>query len=236
MASDGTAVRGRGRPPKVVLDARIIVDAALALCDEQGAEALTVRKLAARLGVDPSSLYRHVADKDELHLLLADRLFEEILETFAPTPGDWRRTLRDLAVGSRETALRHPAAAVVATYRTTRRPAEMRIVEHILTAFAEAGCDPGQSALLHRVYGDFTLAWSGMDAAFATLDPAAQAGDEAAWTREYVAADPSRYPSIARSSAHMSAMTGERVFRAALEVLLDGLEARIGRGGSPHTD
>ncbi|MFP1628326.1 TetR/AcrR family transcriptional regulator [Streptomyces sp. 5K101] len=132
----------------MVLDARIIVDAALALCDEQGAEALTVRKLAARLGVDPSSLYRHVADKDELHLLLADRLFEEILETFAPPPGDWRRTLRDLAVRTRETALRHPAAAVAATYRTKRRPAEMRIVEHILTAFAEAGCGPGQSALL----------------------------------------------------------------------------------------
>lgn len=215
----------------MVLDAPIIVDAALALCDERGAEALTVRKLAARLGVDPSALYRHVADKDELHLLLADRLFEEILETFAPTPGDWRTTLRDLAVASRETALRHPAAAVVATYRTTRRPAEMRIVEHILTAFAEAGCDPEQSALLHRVYGDFTLAWSGMDAAFATLDPAAQAGDEAAWTREYVAADPSRYPSIARSSAHMATMTGERVFRAALEVLLDGLGVRTGRGG-----
>ncbi|WP_262008565.1 TetR/AcrR family transcriptional regulator C-terminal domain-containing protein [Streptomyces sp. FIT100] len=233
MASQRTAVRGRGRPPKVVLDVPIIVDAALALCDEQGAEALTVRKLAARLGVDSSALYRHVADKDELHLLLADRLFEEVLETFAPSAGDWRTTLRDLAVASRETALRHPAAAVVATYRTTRRPAEMRIVEHILTAFAEAGCDPGQSALLHRVYGDFTLAWSGMDAAFATLDPAAQAGDEAAWTREYAAADPARHPSIARSSAHMATMTGERVFRAALEVLLDGLEVRIGRGGGP---
>ncbi|MFD4585758.1 TetR/AcrR family transcriptional regulator C-terminal domain-containing protein [Streptomyces sp. NPDC058434] len=231
MASDGTAVRGRGRPPKVVLDARIIVDAALALCDEHGAEALTVRKLAARLGVDPSALYRHVEDKDELHLLLADRLFEEVLEAFSPTPGDWRTTLRDLALSTRETALRHPAAAVLATYRTTRRPAEMRIVEHILTALADAGCDPAQSALLHRVYGDFTLAWSGMDAAFATLDPAAQAGDEAAWNREYVAADPARYPSIARSSAHMATMTGERVFRAALEVLLDGLGARIGRGG-----
>ncbi|MFF3766436.1 TetR/AcrR family transcriptional regulator C-terminal domain-containing protein [Streptomyces sp. NPDC001922] len=231
MASDDTAARGRGRPPKVLLDAPTIVDAALALCDEHGAEALTVRKLAARLGVDPSALYRHVADKDELHLLLADRLFAEVLESFEPTPGDWRATLSDLAVGSRETALRHPAAAVVATYRTTRRPAEMRIVEHILTAFAEAGCDPEQSALLHRVYGDFTLAWSGMDAAFATLDPAAQEGDEAAWTRDYVAVDPSRHPAIARTSAHMAAMTGERVFRAALEVLLDGLEARIGRTG-----
>ncbi|MEU2119839.1 TetR family transcriptional regulator [Streptomyces sp. NPDC016459] len=220
------AVRGRGRPPKVELDLRIIVDAALALTDDEGAAALSVRRLAARLGVDPSALYRHVRDKDELHLALADRLFEETLTGFEPSES-WRETLRDLALRTRDTALRHPGAAVVATYRTTRRPAEMRIVEHILAAFGRAGCSPALAAVLHRVYGDFSLAWAGMDAAFETLDGAARTGDEQAWIRDYPAADPVAYPAIARSAAHMARLDGTTVFLAALETLLDGLAARI---------
>lgn len=229
------AVRGRGRPPKVELDLRIIVDAALALTDDDGAAGLSVRRLAARLGVDPSALYRHVKDKDELHLALADRLFEETLAGFEPAP-DWRDTLRDLALRTRETALRHPGAAVLATYRTTRRPAEMRIVEHILAAFGRVGCSPALAAVLHRVYGDFALAWAGMDAAFETLDGAARTGDELAWTREYPAADPAVFPAIARSVAHMSRLDGTTVFLAALETLLDGLAVRItaeSAGGRP---
>ncbi|MBT2542895.1 TetR/AcrR family transcriptional regulator C-terminal domain-containing protein [Streptomyces sp. ISL-44] len=220
------AVRGRGRPPKVELDLRIIVDAALALTDDEGAAALSVRRLAARLGVDPSALYRYVSDKDELHLALADRLFEETLTGFEPSES-WRDTLRDLALRTRETALRHPGAAVLATYRTTRRPAEMRIVEHILVAFGRAGCSPALAAVLHRVYGDFALAWAGMDAAFESLDGAARTGDEQAWTREYPAADPAAFPAIARSVAHMARLDGATVFLAALETLLDGLTARI---------
>ncbi|MFD3569606.1 TetR family transcriptional regulator [Streptomyces sp. NPDC058667] len=230
------AVRGRGRPPKVELDLRIIVDAALALTDDEGAAALSVRRLAARLGVDPSALYRHVRDKDELHLALADRLFEEALTGFEPSES-WRDTLRDLALRTRDTALRHPGAAVVATYRTTRRPAEMRIVEHILVAFGRAGCSPALAAVLHRVYGDFSLAWAGMDAAFETLDGAARTGDEQAWTRDYPAADPVTYPAIARSAAHMAQLDGTTVFHAALETLLDGLAARIaGEAASPRPD
>ncbi|MEV7673052.1 TetR/AcrR family transcriptional regulator C-terminal domain-containing protein [Streptomyces sp. NPDC088752] len=220
------AVRGRGRPPKVELDLRIIVDAALALTDDEGAAALSVRRLAARLGVDPSALYRYVRDKDELHLALADRLFEETLAGFEPSES-WRDTLRDLALRTRATALRHPGAAVVATYRTTRRPAEMRIVEHILAAFGRAGCSPALAAVLHRVYGDFSLAWAGMDAAFETLDGAARAGDEQAWTRDYPAADPAAFPAIARSVAHMARLDGTTVFLAALDTLLDGLTVRI---------
>ncbi|WP_432061840.1 hypothetical protein [Streptomyces sp. S1] len=105
----------------------------------------------------------------------------------------------------------------MATYRTTRRPAEMQIMEHVLAAFGRAGCSPALAAVLHRVYGDFSLAWAGMDAAFETLDGAARKGDEQAWTRDYLAADPIAFPAIARRVAHMERLDGTTVFLAALE-------------------
>ncbi|MGW4863673.1 hypothetical protein ACWEO6_20625 [Streptomyces sp. NPDC004291] len=96
----------------------------------------------------------------------------------------------------------------------------MQIMEHVLAAFGRAGCSPALAAVLHRVYGDFSLAWAGMDSAFETLDGQA-------WTRDYPAADPIAFPAIARRVAHMARLDGTTVFLAALEILLDGLAARI---------
>src|SRR5215467_10891753 len=66
--------RGRRRS----LSQAEIVRAALALLDEAGMDDLTMRRLADKLGVKAASLYRHVRDKDELLVLLADEISGEI--------------------------------------------------------------------------------------------------------------------------------------------------------------
>jgi AcrR family transcriptional regulator len=73
--------RPRGRPARgqgVTRDA--ILDAALALLDEDGDAGLTMRSLAARLGVTPMSLYHHVTDRAGLLRALSDRLYGDVLQ------------------------------------------------------------------------------------------------------------------------------------------------------------
>jgi AcrR family transcriptional regulator len=88
--------RPRGRPARgqgVTRDA--ILDAALDLLDEDGDAGLTMRALAARLGVTPMSLYHHVTDRAGLLRALSDRLYGDVLHGVdaAAGPIDGIRTL-----------------------------------------------------------------------------------------------------------------------------------------------
>ncbi|MDI2131940.1 TetR/AcrR family transcriptional regulator [Yinghuangia seranimata] len=89
-----------------------IVREAIAMLDAEGVEALSMRKLGARLNAGATSLYRHVATKDELMELAVDEVCGEIA---LPAPGgpDWRADVADAARSFRATALRHPWVAGV---------------------------------------------------------------------------------------------------------------------------
>ena len=79
---------------------------ALALLDDEGFDALTMRRLSDRLGVVPMALYRHVANKDDLILGVID-----LAVSLVPIPSielDWRSGLHELAHSIRRTMLQHP--------------------------------------------------------------------------------------------------------------------------------
>lgn len=79
---------------------------ALALLDDEGFDALTMRRLAERLGVVPMALYRHVANKDDLIIGVID-----LAVSLVPIPSadlDWRGGLHELARSIRRTMLQHP--------------------------------------------------------------------------------------------------------------------------------
>jgi AcrR family transcriptional regulator len=65
------------------LSADIIFEAALRLVDQEGIEALTMRRLAARLGIRAPSIYKHLADKRALENALVSAGFEEMAGVFA---------------------------------------------------------------------------------------------------------------------------------------------------------
>lgn len=73
-----------------------ILRAAIEIADAEGLGAVSMRRLAAHLGVGPMSLYRHVANKDELLIEMADRVFGELLLP-EPGPGGWRAKLELIA-------------------------------------------------------------------------------------------------------------------------------------------
>lgn len=90
------------------LDREAVLDAGIEIADEDGLEAVTLRRIAERLSVTPMALYRHVEAKDDLLDGMADLLYAEL---DLPEPGgDWWEGLAAIARSTRRVLLAHPWA------------------------------------------------------------------------------------------------------------------------------
>jgi AcrR family transcriptional regulator len=94
-----------------------VLDAAIAIADAQGLQGLTMRSLARELGVQPMSLYHHVANKEEILDGVVDVVFGQI--TFPADDLDWRHAMRERANSARAVLRRHPWAIGLVQTRTT---------------------------------------------------------------------------------------------------------------------
>lgn len=119
-----------GRPAP--LDRERIVAAAVALADAGGLEAVSLRKVAARLDAGPMRLYGYIGTKEELFDLMMDEVYAEILPE--EPPGDWREALRGLAHRTRQAALRHEWLADLLGGRPALGPNAMAVSESTLAA------------------------------------------------------------------------------------------------------
>src|SRR5215831_16089586 len=129
--------KGRPRQKRRTLDQAQVVRAALALLDEVGLDALTMRRLAERLNVKAASLYRHVKNKEELLALLGDEMTAEI-----PLPrgtGTWQERLAESAWNVRRGLLAHRDAARVLASTPPAGPRRLRHVEALLRILRAAG-------------------------------------------------------------------------------------------------
>jgi Bacterial regulatory proteins, tetR family/Tetracyclin repressor-like, C-terminal domain len=105
-----------GRVPRNTLSRDRIVDAALELLDTEGLDALTMPKLARRLGVGTMSLYRHVADKDDLVNSVAERVLDAVAVPDGP-PDDWEGRVVGYLTALRQAALAHPSLSRILAER-----------------------------------------------------------------------------------------------------------------------
>ncbi|WUD73828.1 TetR/AcrR family transcriptional regulator C-terminal domain-containing protein [Streptomyces sp. NBC_00510] len=213
-----------------------IVREAIAMLDAEGVDALSMRKLGARLNAGATSLYRHVATKDELMELAVDEVAAEIA---VPAAGgaDWRAAVTEAAGSFRATALRHPWLSSVLGQAGLAYlgPNLMSYSERLAALFAAAGFpEPSRAidTLLSYVIGMSTTeaAWlttvarSGeTEAGFiARLMPAAQA---AAAPHDHLSgsyADPT-------AAIEDPVALREAKFAYGLDVVLDGLALRLPR-------
>src|SRR4051794_10981143 len=110
------------RPPQISRAA--ILEACLAVADDQGLPAVTMQAVARRLHVTPMALYRHVAHKDDL----LDGLVELLLSEASPRAGlPWWERLEAMAQQIRATARRHPAAFPLVLTRPAKTDTALRI-------------------------------------------------------------------------------------------------------------
>ncbi|WP_322098016.1 TetR/AcrR family transcriptional regulator [Nakamurella alba] len=132
------------------------LQAAVDLADEEGVDAVSMRRLAARLGVVPMALYKHVVNKDDLLGGMVDTVIGEYA---APGVGaDWKAAVRDRVLSARKAVARHPWARSVIESRSTRTAAVLGHLDAVSGAFLGGGLSPdlthhAMHALGHRVWG-----------------------------------------------------------------------------------
>lgn len=114
-----------------------VLRAAIVFADEQGIDALSMRKLGRQLGVEAMSLYKHVASKDDLLDGIAELVASEI---HLPAPNtEWKTAMRDRAISAREVFSRHPWAVGIMEARANPGPASMRYYDTVIGSLRRGG-------------------------------------------------------------------------------------------------
>ena len=124
--------------PRAPLRRDRVLQAAIRLADEGGIESLTMRKLGRALGVEAMSLYKHVANKDDVLDGIVDLVEGEI--ELPSSAQDWRAAIRTCAISAHEVLRRHPWAPSLIMARF--RPARIRYMDWILGRLRGAGFSP----------------------------------------------------------------------------------------------
>ena len=126
-----------GRITRPSLSRDHVLERALALADEIGIEALTIRKLATALGTKPMTIYHYVSSKEEIIDGMVERVFSEI-EKPAPE-GEWLAALRQRCVSARSVLTRHRWAAPLMESRTSPGPENLGHHEAVLACLRRGG-------------------------------------------------------------------------------------------------
>ena len=126
-----TQIDGNAQP-RAPLSRERVLRAAVALADEGGADALSMRKIAQELGVVPMALYKHVSNKDEL----LDGMVDVVVGEIDPPPRgtDWKTAIRQRVLAARRALLGHPWASRVIESRTSPTPAVLEYMDSSISS------------------------------------------------------------------------------------------------------
>jgi AcrR family transcriptional regulator len=231
MAAMARVIESRRRNTRTkagsVLSADVIVDAALALVGEHGAAVLSVRRLGAAIGCDPTAIYRYFASVDELFLAMGDRLIARALDGYQPGE-DWKDNLRALATRTYAEYVAHPRVAIAVASRVTGGAHERSVIELVLGQLRRAGFEGEQAVRLYRSLGDFILAFSAVDADFLARPDEVRAADIQRWQDAYGDVDAEQFPHLAAEAPIVLAHAQTNTFELCLDLLLDQIEQLAG--------
>ncbi len=208
-----------------------VVAEALAVIAQDGAQALTMRSLAARLGVVPGALYHHVHNKEQLQDLLLDGVLAEVDVHLEPSQ-PWTEQLKLLAHRLRQVLEDHPGVATILKTRDPLGPHSLALAEAFLAPLQAAGFADRDAGLAFFLLVDYTVG-------FAVSSPRTSINeqrvrDPATRTQlhQFFGSLPlDRFPALVALGEHVWVDNRDERFTAGLEVLVDGLEH--GRH-SPH--
>lgn len=197
---------------KVALSADGIFRAALDLVDAEGLDALTMRRLAADLGVATMSLYGHVPNKDDLLTGLVNLATCEI-ELPSPAAPPWD-ALRSIIREFRRVSLVHPNLVPLIVRQPPTGAAGLRTLEAALDAMRRAGLDGGAAVRAYRVTASYAIGFVSLECGgfFKPVDPAA--GGQVA------PIDLTAIPRIIEMAAELTEWNADEEFEAGLDILI----------------
>lgn len=214
QTNDGEPARRRpGRP--AALTRGQVLDAALALYDADGVGAVTIRRVATALGVSPMALYRHVADKDELLLVLIDRLAARFRYPARPQD-DPREAILTLWATLYDGLAQHPWLPEVLARRRLMAASVLDAIEEIHANLIALGLSLDQAVVTYRIMWQLTLG---------ALLVRAEAASHGATVQQQLrgSPDPERHPTLADAASHWTAAQSSDTYLVDLATLLDGL-------------
>jgi len=201
-----------------------IVTEALVVIAQDGVQALTMRSLAARLGVVPGALYHHVGNKQHLQDLLLDGVLAEI--DFHTDPSlAWTQQLKVLAHRLRQVLEAHPGVAAILKTRDPLGPHSLALAEALLAPLQAAGFADRQAGLAFFLLVDYTVGFA--VSATPTAVNEQRVRDPAIRTQLHQffrTLPPDRFPTLVTLGQHIWVDNRDQRFTAGLDVLVDGLE------------
>lgn len=210
---------------RAVLSRERIVEAAATLAARDGVDHLTVRALGDELGCDPTALYRHFRNVEELHRAVGDHFLGEV--DVAPRSREgWRAAVRRLCREVRAAQLRQPRLAALVRSAPTRLGNELAITEALLRELARGGFRAPAAARAYHALIELSVGSAAIDAPLATRPEASREAAYREWRADYARVDAEAFPAVAAVAPHLYQGDADRRFDDALDALLTGLEAR----------
>jgi AcrR family transcriptional regulator len=218
------------RAARITLTRAEIVQAALRIVRAEGIDAVSMRRVATEFGTGPSSLYAHVANKDELLQLMFDEMCAEV-PVPESDPARWQEQLKELARAGYRVMLEHNDLARAALASIPTGPNALRIVESMLGLMIDGGVPPKVASFaLDRIFLYIT----------------ADAYELSIWRAQMVAADSDKdtfldqlmgdlrayyadlpaekYPNIRRYAGDLVSGAGSDRFEFGLDMLVGSLD------------
>ncbi|WP_330237610.1 TetR/AcrR family transcriptional regulator [Streptomyces sp. NBC_00525] len=201
-----------------------ILDVAAELLRTSATESFSVRRVAAALGTDSSSLYRHFRSKTELLRALADRVLLAAMEDHRPE-GDWKQRITALALLVRDAFSRQPQLAGAWARYVSGGNGSRMVMEEVLEALGSSGLpDEEIPGHYHRIA--FLIAsLIAFEAGGGTVPPEEREQGRELFRVAVLGADPERFPAVARFARDLSPLQTDH--QAAFESILAAHLARI---------
>jgi AcrR family transcriptional regulator len=210
-----TSAAGNATPAR--LSRELIVDAYVRIAESDGTGDVTLRRLGSELGVDPTAVYRHFRDKDEILATASDRLLAEATEGFSAT-GRWREDLRTLLLALRTAFLAHPHALSALQISAVPMPHGSQLVDRCIGFLRQAGLGDDEAILAFEALEDYTIGAAVFDAQ-ATEDSLAR------WRAVYLVLPPGDFPNLAVTADRLYRDPG-KAFAYGLDLMLDAIEGK----------
>jgi len=202
-----------------------VLEAATALADRDGIAALTLRSLAAELGVKPMSVYHHVAGKEAILDGIVDRVFAEVV---VPTDAGWRAAMAERARSMRAALARHPWAVTLMDSRSSPGPATLRHHEAALGVLRRQGFSVAMAAHAFALLDAFIYGFAVQEASLPFEGPADLAAIAEPILSAAAAQELPYFVELATEHALLPGYDFGDEFDFGLELILDGLERRLG--------
>jgi AcrR family transcriptional regulator len=222
VRSEQTDVHG------VRLDRERILDAVDRIVTSEGLATLTMRRIGTELGVDPTAVYRHFRNKEELLDALAERAFLTTPELDPEQP--WQQRLRALTWHALGRYRAHPDLGVRLAQRDEDIAGVIRIRELVLALLDEAGLDVEQAAMMSHVLENHVV---GCGVFFAISDQGRDSTNDeaAALRRAYALASEREAPHVVAAAPYLFP-EADRTFEYATGLLIEAIERQAERNRS----